>query len=454
MSLCFLVPTRTPTDSFANIFLKEQSLIKCLCKRSNECKDNSTIAHERLATFAEIPNINMSKSFILGSIASLIIVTGGVYWFYTAQNAPQQKINTGECINKCLDTRDSCLSRNDIQFMDCTTACNKKITNAWGFDYDSCVREADFQMQECKFLSADECAKISKEKLQYCKDKKTEIDSCLNPCADAKQKEYSRCMEAFDQCANKCPSECETNEDCDTRAGNSCAISTCAEVDMGRASGLKRKLCSYSYQSHGTCCPGSSGPNTCQMAGLSETTCTGGPCGDRDNDGVPDGEDNCPDSPGTYKEGCEQKTDEIEKEPIKIDVSKSPTIDSMYKKICDEQHHQFSIEIVPSDLAGRTVTGIEVDLAARGFSIPPVNTGDINLNDTGFGKADWKCTTTSSVFRCFGEKKLIEGKRSTIMLNFSSASAIANPPDYLSIKLLGSDGTSVVGIGTEFKPNE
>ena len=45
-------------EFFGNLYLylqrsispKEPSLIKCLCKRSNECKDNSMIAHERLST--------------------------------------------------------------------------------------------------------------------------------------------------------------------------------------------------------------------------------------------------------------------------------------------------------------------------------------------------------------------------------------------------------------------
>ena len=374
----------------------------------------------------------MSKFTIIGIIASSIIIAGGVYLVYGLQNAPEQKINTGQCLNDCFNARDICLAQNNVEAIQCDIDCKNSITNSWIFDYDSCVREAEWKLKECKsspFINVDECNKSSTQNLQYCKDKKIEVDNCTKPCADAKQKRYDKCMEDFNQCADKCPSECETNEDCNERSGNSCAIGTCAEVDMGRESGLKRKLCSYNYKSPGTCCPGASGPNTCTLSGLSETTCTGEPCKNKDDDNI----------------------SVIEKEPIKIDLSKSPTIDSAYGKICDSQHHQFSFQITPRDLAGQTITGIEVDLSTREFSIPMVTMGNVNLNGIGFYKADWQCPTTSSIFRCFGKNKLIEGEKSTIVLNFSSASAIANPPPYLNVKLLDDSEASVVKMGVEFK---
>jgi hypothetical protein len=162
-----------------------------------------------------------------------------------------------------------------------------------------------------KSHTLEECIAKFQQDLQNCRDNQAKLSSCLNNCQNEQQARYNKCINDFNNCANQCPNECKTNEDCDKKSGNTCAIGTCAEGDFGRASGIRRFICSYNYKAHGTCCPDEKkGPRTCQMAGLYDTTCTGGPCGDRDNDGIPDKEDNCPDSPGVYKEECPQKSNQ------------------------------------------------------------------------------------------------------------------------------------------------
>lgn len=133
-------------------------------------------------------------------------------------------------------------------------------------------------------------------------------------------------------------------------------------------------------------------------------------------------------------------------------TTKTPTFETKYQKYVTDNITQFSVVVKPLDLAGKTIIGMDIDLMARGYTLPPVNSTSVNLNDAGWYKADWQCRTTGNVLRCLGQDTLREGKYSVVGLNFSAS--IDTPPPFLNIKLLGPNGATVVGVGVEFKPNE
>lgn len=134
------------------------------------------------------------------------------------------------------------------------------------------------------------------------------------------------------------------------------------------------------------------------------------------------------------------------------ELTKSPSFDTKYLKDITDDITQFSVVITPTDLVSEIVTGVEVELATRGYTLPAVTSGSVNLNEDGWYQSDWKCNTIGDTFRCSGQDVLREGTRSTVGLNFSGS--IDSPPPFLSIKLLGPDETTVVGIGVEYKPGE
>lgn len=91
-----------------------------------------------------------------------------------------------------------------------------------------------------------------------------------------------------------------------------------------------------------------------------------------------------------------------------------------------------TVKITPTDLAGKTVNGLRIDLAGQGFSTP--YEGNHNLNGTGWGAAaDWSCTLggTSS---CQGTTGLNQGVKSQFIFFFSTS--LANAPATLNVTLL------------------
>lgn len=274
--------------------------------------------------------------FLVG-IALFILISNIVS--YQARAAD---IDTTGCFDDCVDKRDFCIKTSAVQEITCTNRCTKQA--GYGWDYSNCLQNAENSFKSCKSLAEEKtkepfyvriflrgrtlenCINKFQKDQQNCRDKKVKSDSCLDGCKNEQQARYNKCISDFNDCVGKCPGdECKTDEDCDEKSGNTCAIGTCASVDLGRASSIRRFICSYSYKAHGTCCPDEkTGPHTCQTVGLSRTTCTGGPCGDRDDDGILDREDNCPDSPGVYTGDCP-------KEPTQ---QTTPTfLKKIYKKI-------------------------------------------------------------------------------------------------------------------------
>lgn len=138
--------------------------------------------------------------------------------------------------------------------------------------------------------------------------------------------------------------------------------------------------------------------------------------------------------------------------PVQTGLTKSPSFDTKYLKFVTDDVTQFSIVVTPLDLAGKTITGYEISLATRGYTLPAVTSSSVNLNEEGWYKSDWQCNTVGDVYRCLGKDMLREGKHSTVGLNFSAT--VDNPPPFLNVKLLDQNGTTVVGVGVGLKTSE
>jgi len=130
--------------------------------------------------------------------------------------------------------------------------------------------------------------------------------------------------------------------------------------------------------------------------------------------------------------------------------TKSPSFITKFQKYVTDNVTQMSVVVTPEDLAGQIVTGIEITLVGRGYTLPAVLRTSLNINDEGWNKNDWQCNVVGSAMRCSGATMLEKGKHTVVGLDFDAP--IDTPPEFLNAKLLTSDGSVVVGIGIPFVP--
>ncbi len=136
----------------------------------------------------------------------------------------------------------------------------------------------------------------------------------------------------------------------------------------------------------------------------------------------------------------------------KTGLTKTPSFTTKFQKYITDNVTQLSVVVKPEDLAGKTIAGIEIATAARGYTLPPVYHADMKLNDGNWYNADWKCSDVGEAFRCLGTNALEAGKYSVVALNFQGL--IDSPPAFLNAKLLAPDGSIAVGIDIPFVAGE
>ncbi len=147
-------------------------------------------------------------------------------------------------------------------------------------------------------------------------------------------------------------------------------------------------------------------------------------------------------SPANPKSGVSTKTP----------LSKFPSFETKFQKYVTDGITQISVVVTPKSLEGRIVNGIELTLAARGYTLPGVSRAILDINNSGWSKNDWQCKITGASVLCSGSLAIEEGKHSVLGLDFNSS--IDNPPEFLNAKLLAPDGSTIAGIGIPYLSTE
>lgn len=91
-----------------------------------------------------------------------------------------------------------------------------------------------------------------------------------------------------------------------------------------------------------------------------------------------------------------------------------------------------NVKVTPTDLAGKTINGLRIDLGGQGFSTP--YEGNTSINSTGWGATtDWTCQL-GSTSSCQGTTPFQQGSKSIFAFFFNTS--LAGAPATLMVTLL------------------
>lgn len=113
----------------------------------------------------------------------------------------------------------------------------------------------------------------------------------------------------------------------------------------------------------------------------------------------------------------------------------TPTFSGYYDKFFGDSVTTFGVKITPTDLAGKTFNGLEIDHNGQGLPAPYGS--NTNLNLTGYDNSGWSCVCTGDKYRCSGSNSMQANVKTVWSLWFDSD---INPPSSLNIDLL-TDGS-------------
>ncbi|MBI4175218.1 hypothetical protein HY523_01220 [Candidatus Berkelbacteria bacterium] len=93
-----------------------------------------------------------------------------------------------------------------------------------------------------------------------------------------------------------------------------------------------------------------------------------------------------------------------------------------------------NLTITPTNVAGKSLTGIRLDLAATNPPLPTPVGSAINLNQTGQGASNWSCQQSGTLFQCSGATPLQQNLQSIFALYF--AETLSSPPATMTVFVL------------------
>lgn len=121
----------------------------------------------------------------------------------------------------------------------------------------------------------------------------------------------------------------------------------------------------------------------------------------------------------------------------------TPSFSGYYDKFFGDSVTTFGVKITPSDLAGHTFNGLEINHNGQGLPAPYGS--NTNLNMTGYDNSGWSCACTGDKYHCSGSNSLEANVKTVWSLWFNGD---INSPANLTIDLL-TDGnvTASVNLG-------
>ena len=170
--------------------------------------------------------VNRISLFSFGVIVSCLFFVV----LFVSHQALAAPVSTGDCVNDCIDTRDSCVSRFQNAKSQCDMACKEKFGQLW--DFNRCLDRTNEVFRACKdsvdrytdtpfyikiFLTketVEDCIDAFSKAQESCRETSKDYNDCVGSCAEQNQKGFNECLDAFQACADKCPNVCETNADC------------------------------------------------------------------------------------------------------------------------------------------------------------------------------------------------------------------------------------------------
>lgn len=117
--------------------------------------------------------------------------------------------------------------------------------------------------------------------------------------------------------------------------------------------------------------------------------------------------------------------------PTPTPTLSNPIFSGYFDKFFGDEVTTFGVKITPTDLAGKTFNGLEINHNAQGLPAPYGS--NTNLNQTGYDNSGWTCVCTGDKYRCSGSNAMQANIKTVWSLWFNGDIAA---PTSLSIDLL------------------